>query len=126
MSVRHRFAAFALATMFIASSAAAEPLGSYFTLTPFAGYTTFDSRLLYPGSNPLDDDLYAGGRLGWQPKRWWGIEAAGGFTPTRASNGGNEDVSFWHASGNLVLTPYKVRAGDVFVSAGYGLSLIHI
>ena len=37
MPVRHRSAAIALAALFVANAAAAEPLGSYFTLTPFAG-----------------------------------------------------------------------------------------
>ena len=122
MPVRHRSAAFALVTMLAANAAVAEPLGSYFTLTPFAGYTTFDARLLYPGVSPLSDDLYAGGRVGWQARRWWGIEAAGGFTPTRESTAGGQDVNFWHASGNLVLTPFRARTGDVFVSGGYGYS----
>jgi outer membrane protein OmpA-like peptidoglycan-associated protein len=120
MPVRHRFAAFALAAMFAANAAVAEPLGSYFTLAPFAGYTTFDGQLHYPGTSPLSDDLYVGGRAGWQSRRWWGIEAAGGFTPTRESVAGGQDVNFWHASGNLLLTPFRSRAGDAFVSAGYG------
>ena len=120
MSVRLRSAAFALAALVAANAAVAEPLGSYFTLAPFAGYTTFDAQLLYPGTSPLSDDLYAGGRLGWQPSRWWGIEAAGGFTPTRESVAGGQDINFWHASGNLLLTPFRARTGDVFVSGGYG------
>ena len=122
MSVRHRFAAFALAAMFAANAAVAEPLGSYFTLTPFAGYTTFDGQLNFPGASPLSDDLYAGGRVGWQSKRWWGIEAAGGFTPTRESMATGQDVNFWHLSGNVLLTPYRSRAGDAFVSGGWGYS----
>jgi outer membrane protein OmpA-like peptidoglycan-associated protein len=120
MPVRHRSAAIALAALFVANAAAAEPLGSYFTLTPFAGYTTFDAQLHYPGTSTLNDDLYAGGRVGWQPKRWWGIEAAGGFTPTRETVAGGRDVNFWHASGNLMLTPFRARNGDVFVSGGWG------
>ncbi|MGH7742314.1 MAG: OmpA family protein [Candidatus Eiseniibacteriota bacterium] len=120
MPVRHRSAAFALAALLAANAAVAEPLGSYFTLTPFAGYTTFDAQLHYPGTSALSDDFYAGGRVGWQPKRWWGIEAAGGFTPTRESVAGGQDVNFWHLSGNLMLTPFRSRAGDAFVSAGGG------
>ena len=120
MPVRHRSVAIALALLALAGVAQAEPLGSYFTLAPFAGYTTFDAKLLYPGTSTLNDDFYAGGRLGWQPTRWWGIEAAGGFTPTRETVAGGQDVNFWHGSGNLVLTPFRARTGDVFVSGGWG------
>jgi outer membrane protein OmpA-like peptidoglycan-associated protein len=124
MPVRRRSAAVALVALFAANAAVAEPLGSYFTLTPFAGYTTFDAKLLYPGTSPLSDDLYAGGRLGWQAGRWWGIEAAGGFTPTRESVAGGQDVNFWHASGNLMLTPFRARTGDVFLNGGYGYASV--
>ncbi|MBI1799926.1 MAG: OmpA family protein [Candidatus Eisenbacteria bacterium] len=120
MRVRLRIAVLAVAALLVAGVAAAEPLGSYFTLTPFAGYTTFDGNLRFPGSNPLKDDVYAGGRFGWWSKRWWGIEAAAGFTPTREDVPGGADANFWHASGNLLLIPYKSRAGDAFVFGGYG------
>ena len=119
MRSRLRFAVIAAAALLTARGAAAEPLGSYFTLTPFAGYTTFDGQLRFPGANPLKDDLYAGGRLGWR-RGWFGLEAAGGFTPTREDVSGGRDVDFWHASGNLLISPYHARTGDVFLFGGFG------
>src|SRR5258708_6728401 len=102
MRVRVHIAGLAAATLLMASAAAAEPLGSYFTLTPFAGYTTFDGNLLFPaGASPLKNDVYAGARFGWWSKRWFAVEGAAGFTPTRGDVAGGADVNFWHASGNL-------------------------
>ena len=58
MRHRLRFAALALAAMSFAGLAAAEPIGSHWELTPFAGYTMFDGKLRFPGSNlPLTDNL---------------------------------------------------------------------
>ena len=116
-----RFAVITAIALFAARAAVAEPLGSYFTIAPFAGYTTFDGQLHFPGSNPLKDDLYAGGRIGWR-SRWYGIEAAGGFTPTREDSSGGADVNFWHASGNVLIVPFHARTGDLFLTGGYGYS----
>jgi len=120
MRCRLRVAVTAAIALLTASAAGAEPLGSYFTLTPFAGYTTFDGNLHFPGQNSLSDDLYAGGRADWMMGRWYGLEAAGGFTPTRENVSGGQDVDFWHASGNVILMPWRSRAADAFVSVGYG------
>ena len=119
MRSRLGFAVIAAAALLPWRMAVAEPIGSYFTLTPFAGYTTFDGQLHFPGGNPLQDDLYAGGRLGWH-RGWYGIEAAGGFTPTVEDTLGGKDVDFWHVSGNLMLSPFRSRTGDVFLFAGFG------
>ncbi len=112
----------ALAALAVATVAAAEPLGSYFTLTPFGGYTTFDADLAFPDTLALKDEIYAGGRLGWQPIRWVGIEAAAGFTPTTEDVTGGKDVDFLHVSGNLVLTPVSGRYAGPYVFGGYGHS----
>jgi OOP family OmpA-OmpF porin len=121
MRLRPRFAPLALAALLAASSAAAEPIGSYFYITPFGGYTIFDGDLRFPGTNPVTDDLYAGGRLGWQFNPWLGFEAAGGFTPTAEDIGTNPiDVDFMHASGNIVWTPWQGRIGGPFVFGGGG------
>ncbi len=119
MRARLGFAVLA-AALVTAGVAAAEPLGSYLTFTPFAGYTTFDASLRFPGTSPLNDDLYVGARLGWFWRGRIGLEAAGGYTPTRENAPGGLDVNFGHGSGNLVLTPFKSRVGDAFITAGYG------
>jgi len=118
---RLRFAPVVCAALLAVRAASAEPIGSYFTVTPFAGYTIFDGGLFFPGALPLKDELYAGGRFGWHG-RMFGIEAAGGFAPTTEDSTGGRDVDFWHASGNLMLTPFSGRYGGPFLFGGYGYS----
>jgi len=104
-----------------ARAASAEPLGKYWTVTPFGGFTLFDSGLKFPGTNQLKDNAYLGGRVGYQAFKWGGIEAAGGFTPTEedvASGGTN--VDWMHLTGDLVATPWAGRYGGPFVFAGAG------
>ena len=124
MRARLCLAGLALLALVAARSAPAEPIGSYFTLTPFGGYTVFDGDLFLPDSTHLTDDLYVGGRLGWRYRRGFGIEAAGGFTPSKEDVAGGPDVNFWHVSGNLMLTPFQGRYGGPFLFGGYGWSQI--
>ena len=112
MRARLCLAGLALLALVAARSAPAEPIGSYFTLTPFGGYTVFDGDLFLPDSTHLTDDLYVGGRLGWRYRRGFGIEAAGGFTPSKEDVAGGPDVNFWHVSGNLMLTPFQGRSSS--------------
>jgi len=109
-----------LAALLAAGRAPAEPLGSHFQLTPIAGYTLFDGAYRYPGTNPLADDLYAGLRASWQSKSWYAIEGAFGTTPTSEDIPGGKDANFWHGSGNLVVSPWKMRSGEPFLFAGGG------
>ena len=109
-------------TLLTAQVATAEPLGRYFTLTPFAGFTMWDGNFRYPGTNPLQDNVYAGGRAGYQYNRWLGLEAAGGFTPTKEDLNTGGDVDYWHLSGNLMFTPWPGRYTSPFLFAGGGYS----
>jgi len=129
MRHRLRFAALALVAMSAAGHplsvgpAAAEPLGSYWELTPFGGFTMFDSKLRFPGSNlPLTDDLHVGGRVAWQSRSWFGFEAAGGFSPTTEDTPGGRDFDWLHVSGNLLLSPARGRWGGPYLFAGGGTS----
>jgi outer membrane protein OmpA-like peptidoglycan-associated protein len=124
--------------------ASAEPLGRYFTITPFGGFTIFDGSFRYPNLYPITDNVYAGGRLGWQYDRWLGLEAAGGFTPTHEdktgglanpANGGTpagldtlggRDVDYWHFSGNLMFTPWPSRYASPFLFLGGGYSRFQV
>jgi outer membrane protein OmpA-like peptidoglycan-associated protein len=120
--------------------AGADPVGSYFTLTPFAGYTIFDNNLQYlnglrtspsgdsataalPG-HALTDDLYVGARLGWQHSSWLGFEVAAGFTPTTEDTVGGGEVDFMHGSANLMLTPWQGNYGGPFLFVGGGAARI--
>ena len=111
--------AVALAAALAVSPAAAEPLGSHFQITPFVGFTKFDPAAQPTGAGPLRDAVYAGGRIGWQPRSLWGVELAGGVTPTSVEQTG-ERVTFMHLSGNLLLTPLARRWGGPFLSIGGG------
>ncbi len=142
MRARLGFAPLALAVMLVAHAASAEPLGRHFSVTPHAGWTIFDSDQKFPKFYPLRDDLYAGGRVGYQHNQWLGIEIAGGFTPTAEDGSGKlkatpapakpsasqrdtlggRDIDFWHVSGDLVLTPWSSRYGGPFVFSGFSRS----
>jgi OOP family OmpA-OmpF porin len=97
----------------------ADPVGGHFQLTPFGGYTVFDGDLRLNGHS-LRDDLYFGGRLGYQFNPMWGLELAGGFTPTAEDAPGNPEVDFYHYSVNATATPWPGLFGAPFLFAGYG------
>ncbi len=120
MRLSLRIAALGLAAMAAAGVVQAEPTGRYFTITPFGGYRVFDGDHTFPGTNTIQDNLYVGGRLGYQLLPWLGIEGAGGLTPTSEDISGGRDLDIWHASGNLMLTPANGRWGGPFVFGGMG------
>jgi len=93
----------------------AAPVSPYFYVSPVGGYTLFRDAL------ELKDNLYVGGRLGYQWLPWLGIEAAGGYTPTQVDIESEPDINFWHASGNIVLSPLVTQyvVPYVFVGGGY-------
>jgi len=112
--------AVALVAVLAVSPAAAEPLGSHFQITPFGGFTMFDPAAQPTGTGSLRDAVYAGARIGWQPKSLWGVELAGGVTPTSVEQTGGASVTFMHLSGNILLTPLSRRRGGPFLSIGGG------
>ena len=144
MEARIRLALFAATGLLAAQVAIAEPLGPHFTITPFGAFTIFDGDFKYPVNYPLKDNIYAGGRIGFQYSKWLGLEAAGGFTPTReegtgtvaspsnpptpAQNDilGDRDVDYWHVSGNIMLSPWPGRYASPFVFAGGGYSRLEL
>ncbi len=138
MRARPRYALWTAVALLATQVATAEPLGPHFTLTPFGGYTMWDGNFRYPQHYPLTDIVYAGGRFGYQYYPWLGIEAAGGFSPTKENATGSvaspanpptaaesdvlggRDVDYWHLSGNLVLTlPSRYASPFVFAGGGY-------
>ncbi len=118
-SVRRVSLAALLALVTCAPLAVAAPEAPYGYLTAVGGYTLFDHDLLYPTAK-LKDTFYAGGRLGWALSPLLGIEAAGGWSPAQEDIDNGSDVTFWHASGNIMITPYRWSFGGPFVSVGGG------
>ena len=112
-----------LTTVLGVGAAVAEPIGAHWELSPFGGFTMFDPKLRYPGSNlPLADDLYMGGRLSYESRSWVGLEIAAGTTPTAQDvPSGALEYDFFHASGNFVISPARHRWGTpyAFVGGGY-------
>jgi OOP family OmpA-OmpF porin len=121
MHARLRSALLAV-TLLAAQVATAEPLGPHFTLTPFGGFTKYDANFTYPALNPLTDIAYMGARLGYQYNSWLGLEAAGGYSPTKedVTSGGN--VDYWHVSGNLMFSPWVGHYTNPYLFVGGGYS----
>ncbi len=121
MHARLRSALLAVALL-AAQVATAEPLGPHFTLTPFGGFTWYDQNFTSPAQNPLTNVAYMGGRLGYEYNSWLGIEAAGGYMPSKedVTAGGNMD--YWHVSGNLMFSPWVGHYTNPYVFAGGGYS----
>ena len=140
MHARSCYALLTAVALLAAQVATAEPLGRYFTITPFGGYTMWDGNFRYPKLYPLTDIVYAGGRLGYQHNSWLGLEAAAGFSPTKENATGTvaspsnpptaaesdvlggRDVDYWHVSGNLMVTPFSGRYASPFLFGGGGYS----
>ena len=119
MRARVPLAVAVLAATLLAQPATTDPVGGHFQITPFAGYTVFDGDLRLNGHS-LKDDLYFGGRLGYQFNPMWGLELAGGFTPTAEEAPGGADVDFYHYSANATATPWPGLFGAPFLFAGFG------
>jgi outer membrane protein OmpA-like peptidoglycan-associated protein len=121
MSLRARLAVLAAALTLGATVAAADPTGHYLYVSPVAGFTVFDGRYKFP-SQSLKDTYYAGGRLGYQGRSWLALELAGGWSPSHENAPAGADVKFWHASGNLVVSPFRGVRGNPFLTIGLGTS----
>jgi outer membrane protein OmpA-like peptidoglycan-associated protein len=121
MRSRLFFIPLALVALIVASSVSAEPVGKYWTVTPFGGFTIFDADMKFPTTHALKDDIYFGGRLGYHFSRWVGLEAAGGFVPTEEDVIKNAvKVDWLHVNGDLMWTPWAGRYGGPFLLTGGG------
>ncbi len=119
MRVRHWSAATCLVALCAAATVSADPQGHYVSLTPFGGYTLFDGTLRYPRQSSIRDGADIGARLGWAWLPWLGVEAVGGFSPSREDSGGAH-VNYLHGSANLMLTPAPGLRGGPYAFVGFG------
>jgi OmpA-OmpF porin, OOP family len=97
----------------------AAPEAPYGYLTVVGGYAVFDPDVKYPTA-ALENTYNVGGRLGWMFSPILGLEAAGGWSPATEDIDNGADVTFYHASGNLIVTPYRWSFGGPFISGGGG------
>jgi len=116
----------AAAAVVAAGTAAADPVGRYLYVSPMAGYTIFDGDFAWPGAHPLTDDLYAGGRLGYQLGPRWAVELAGGYTPTGEDVQGGYEASFVDVAGDIVFSPWASRGGGPYLFAGMGAGRLSV
>ena len=110
----------AVVALLAAQAATADPVGSYPYVSPMGGFTIFDGDFTWPGSHPLADMPYMGGRLGYQRGPLWALELAGGVTPTLEDVADGANVSFLHATVNLVISPWATSIGGPYFFVGGG------
>ena len=114
-----------LAVLATSMVAQAEPVSPYFYVSPVARLHPLPEPLKLAGTSSddlsLKDNLYVGGRLGFQWLPWLGIEAAGGYTPTQFDDEAALDIN-WLARvgepGPLALVDPNV-VPYAFVGGGY-------
>jgi len=94
--------------------------GYRYYITPFVGWTFFDSDRLFANGLDLNDDAYWGGRAGARlTKRLW-LDVAGGYTGIKDCR---ECIERWtHYSANLMLAQPSHRLLNPFISLGGGWS----
>jgi outer membrane protein OmpA-like peptidoglycan-associated protein len=110
----------AVVALLAAQAATADPVGRYPYVTASGGFTTFDGDFHWPTGRPLTDKPYVGGRLGYQLGHLWAFELAGGVTPTVEDTIGGANVSFLHATANVVMSPWVTSAGGPYFFVGGG------
>jgi outer membrane protein OmpA-like peptidoglycan-associated protein len=116
--MRARVVLFAVLVALVTSGmASAEPQGSYVYLAPLGGFTVFDAKGTILGST-LADRWYAGGRFGWQSAKWYGLEIAGGFTPTNMDQPPRTKVTMIHGSVDMRFTLDRSPYGGPFILVG--------
>jgi OOP family OmpA-OmpF porin len=110
----------AAAALLAARTVTADPVGHYPYVTPMGGFTLFQGELRWPGTHPLADKVYFGGRLGYQVTQLWAVEVAAGVTPTKEDVAGGTNVSFLHGTANVVMSPWATRSGGPYFFVGGG------
>ena len=92
-----------------------------FNITPLEGWTYFDRELTGATGPELKDKLYFGGRLGARLISPLWLELAGGATPTTSVLTGG-DITWTHASANLMVISSASHLINPFLSVGGGVS----
>jgi len=105
----------ALVTVSLAlGSATLEAAPPTWQLTPFGGYTWYDSEA------DIKDNAYMGGRLKIRLNSVLGLQGFAGYSPTQFDPGGG-DVNFRHFGGDLTVGA-EADWGDYYIFGGAGYS----
>jgi len=115
------FAFTALAvSVLVGAAGAADFEEKRFYVTPFGGWTFFDTERRFASGQDLNDDVYFGGRAGVRMTDLLWLELAGGYAETKDCASCIENWT--HYSGNLMLSPASSRTINPFLSVGGGWS----
>ncbi len=113
---RHWLALAGLASCLLAVPAHA----GRFELDPMAGITRFDDKLRADPGPKVKNNPYFGGRLSAHLASVFWLDFAGGMTSTKTHE---DDLSWSHFSGNLMLSPEAARGINPFLEVGGGVSM---
>ena len=103
------------------TGANAAPEGDYHWITPVAGWANFSNRIFYPTDSLKSAPIF-GVRIGRAFQENWGIELAGAYSPTKEAAGLGRDVTYTNASFNLMYSPIRGRAGELYLAIAGGYS----
>jgi len=109
-------------TLLAQAAGASEFQDRPFNIVPFGGWTFFDRELKAATGPGLKDKVYYGGRAGVRLISPLWLDLAGGVTRTTSSATPDENVTWGHASANLMLISSAPRALNPFISVGGGIS----
>jgi outer membrane protein OmpA-like peptidoglycan-associated protein len=112
---------------FIALPARAGDTQPHWTIAPFVGWTKFQDQFGKDATgNPnvkADDAMNYGARIGYVWGMGLGLEAAGGWTSTKLKDAvanSSADMTYYHATLDLIWEPMVGRFGGPFIAAGGG------
>lgn len=106
--------------LLVRAAGAADFEEKRFYVTPMVGWTFFDSDRLFQSGEPLNDDVYFGGRAGIRLTDLLWFDLAGGYTGTKDCADCTE--SWTHYSGNLMFSRASRNTINPFLSLGGGWS----
>jgi len=117
----------ALATPVLPAIVLAADAEPHWLVAPFAGVTVFNNHFgQYAAGNAnvkADDNINAGGRIGYVWSSGLGFEGVGGWTPTKLKDnvaGSSADMTFYHLSLDLMYEPVLGKWGGPYLAAGGG------
>jgi len=114
-----------LAALVPAGAWAANETQAHWFIAPFGGYTTYSNNFrsgpLNNTATSVDNGINAGGRLGWVTGSGLGLELVGGWSPSKVKDAtSSTDMTFTHASADLIYQPTLNKWGGPYLAAGGG------